>query len=83
MVTITGEAVTLANLIYGTEEVNLQSDKPEAIALAVEIMGLSNDAKADLYALLEESLTEDTKYFKAVSLIEDAIIKNKRRFPRG
>jgi hypothetical protein len=83
MVTITGEAVTLVNLIYGTEEGYTVEDMAEAIALAVDIMGFTDDAKADLYSLLAESLTADTKYYLALSIVEDAIIKNKRRFPRG
>jgi hypothetical protein len=82
MVTITGEAHTLVNLIYGTEDL-VPEEKSEAIALAVDIMGFSDDAKADLYSLLEEKLEQYTPYYLALCIAKEALVKNKERFPRG
>jgi hypothetical protein len=81
MVIIAGEAHTLVNLIYGTEDL-IPEEKSEAIALAVDIMGFSDDAKADLYSLLEEKLEQDTPYYLALCISKEALVKNKERFPR-
>lgn len=84
MVTVTGEAITLAALIYGTESDRPLGDKAETIAVAMEFMGFTSDeAKADLYSLLEESLSEDTTYMDALTKITVALSINKRRFLRG
>lgn len=82
MVTTKGEAITLVTLIYGDGS-SYPEDMVEAIALAVDIQGYTDDAKADLYAHLAEGLTADTKYFLAVSIVEDAIIKNRKAYPHG
>jgi hypothetical protein len=82
MVTINGEAQTLLYLIYGTEDLVI-SDKSEAISVAVDCMGLTEEAKADLYSLLEESLTADMPYPSALSAIKAAITRNKERYPHG
>jgi hypothetical protein len=80
-----GKAFQLACCIYGYEEGNNIEDMAEALQLAVGVVliDITDEAKADLYSLLAEQLTADTKFTKAVSIIDDALIKNKRRYPHG
>ena len=79
MVTLTGKAMTLVALIYGNDEVG----KFESIAEAVDSMGVTDEAKADLYSLLEESLEKDTPYFEAVSKTKAALLTHYERYPHG
>ena len=79
MVTLTGKAMTLVALIYGNDEVG----KSESIAEAVDSMGVTDEAKADLYSLLEESLEKDTPYFEAVSKTKAALLTHYERYPHG
>lgn len=78
-------AFQLACCIYGYEEGHSIEDMAEALQLAVGVVlfDITDEAKADLYSLLAEQLTADTKFTTAVSIVEDALIKNKRRFPHG
>ena len=82
MVTINGKAITLVNLIYGTE-IGIPYEKSTSIELAVDCMGITDDAKADLYSLLEESLEKDTPYFEAVSKTKAALLTHYERYPHG
>ena len=79
MVTLTGKAMTLVALIYGPDEVG----KSESIAEAVDSIGVTEEAKADLYSLLEESLEKDTPYFEAVSKTKAALLTHYERYPHG
>ena len=79
MVTLTGKAMTLVALIYGSDEVG----KSESIAEAVDSIGVTEEAKADLYSLLEESLEKDTPYFEAVYKTKTALLTHYERYPHG
>jgi len=82
MATITGKAITLVTLIYGSE-ISMPFNKADSIALAIDCMYITDEAKADLYSLLEESLEQDTPYFKAIEKVKTALIIHYRRYPHG
>ena len=79
MVTLTVRAMTLAALIYSNDEVG----KSESIEEVVDSMGVTDEAKADLYSLLEESLEKDTPYFEAVYKTKTALLTHYERYPHG
>lgn len=82
MVTINGKAITLVTLIYGSE-ISIPFDKSESIELAVDCMGITDEAKADLYSLLEESLEQNTPYFEAIEKVKTALTTHYGRYPHG
>lgn len=79
-----GNAYALTLALYTRDKEVPCEEKALNIYNCVDVMEFGDDErKADLYAQLEETLTEGMPFEEAVSVIEAAMDKTERRYPNG